>query len=66
MSRELQLLAKQFDRQSVTVMITNLNIYQTSINQAATQFLKQVATQAKKEKSILLKWEEVMTSKLKQ
>jgi hypothetical protein len=55
MSRELQLLAKQFDRQSVTVMITNLNIYQTNINQAATQFLKQVANQAKKEKSVLVK-----------
>jgi len=55
MSRELQLLAKQFDRQSVTVLSTNLNIYQTNINQAATQFLKQVATQAKKEKSILVK-----------
>lgn len=55
MSRELQLLAKQFDRHSVTVLITNLNIYQTSINQAASQFLKQVATQAKKEKSVLVK-----------
>lgn len=40
MSRELQLLAKQFDRQSVTVLSTNLNIYQTNINQAASQFLK--------------------------
>lgn len=55
MSRELQLLAKQFDRQSVTVLSTDLNIYQTNINQAATQFLKQVAAQAKKEKSILVK-----------
>jgi hypothetical protein len=55
MSRELKLLAKQFDRQSVTVLITNLNIYQTNINQAATPFLKQVATQAKKEKSVLVK-----------
>lgn len=36
-------------------MITNLNIYQTNINQAATQFLKQVANQAKKEKSVLVK-----------
>jgi len=55
MSRELQLLAKQYDRQSVNVLITNLNIYQTNINQAASQFLKQVATQAKKEKSVLVK-----------
>ena len=55
MSRELQLLAKQFDRQTVTVMSTNLNIYQTNISQAATQFLKQVANQAKKEKSVLVK-----------
>ena len=55
MSRELQLLAKQFDRQTVTVMSTNLNIYQTNISQAASQFLKQVAAQAKKEKSVLVK-----------
>ena len=51
MARELQLLAKEFERQSVTVMRTNLNLYQTSISTAAASFLRQVATQAKKDKA---------------
>ena len=51
MGRELYLLEKEFERQPVTVMRTNLNLYQTSINQAAAPFLRQVAAQAKKEKS---------------
>lgn len=51
MARELQLLSKEFDRQSVTVLRTNLNLYQTNINQAAAPFLREVAAQAKKEKS---------------
>ncbi len=51
MARELQLLAKEFERQPVTVMRTNLNLYQTSISTAAAPFLRQVATQAKKDKS---------------
>ena len=52
MARELHILAKEFDRVPATVMRTNLNLYQTSINQAAAPFLRQVATQAKKEKSV--------------
>ena len=51
MARELQLLAKEFERQPVTVMRTNLNLYQTSISQAAASFLRQIAAQAKKDKS---------------
>ena len=51
MARELQVLAKEFDRQPVTVLRTNLNLYQTNISQAAAPFLRQVATQAKKEKA---------------
>ena len=51
MARELQLLAKEFERQPVTVMRTNLNLYYTSISTAAAPFLRQVATQAKKEKA---------------
>ncbi len=51
MARELQLLAKEFERQPVTVMRTNLNLYQTNISTAAAPFLRQVATQAKKEKA---------------
>jgi hypothetical protein len=50
MARELQLLAKEFDRQPVTVIRTNLNLYQTPISTVAAPFLKQVAAQAKKEK----------------
>ncbi len=52
MARELQVLAKEFDRQPVTVLRTNLNLYQTDISQAAAPFLREVASQAKKEKSI--------------
>ncbi len=51
MSRELNLLAKEFERTPVTVMRTNLNLYQTPINQAAAAFLRQVSIQAKKEKT---------------
>ena len=50
MARELQLLAKEFERQPVTVLRTNLNLYQTPISTVAAPFLKQVAAQAKKEK----------------
>ena len=51
MARELQLLAKEFDRQPVTVIRTNLNLYQTPISTVAAPFLKQVAAQAKKDKT---------------
>ena len=51
MARELQVLAKEFDRQSVTVLRTNLNLYQTNISQAAAPFLREVAAKAKKEKA---------------
>ena len=50
MARELQLLAKEFERKPVTVLRTNLNLYQTPISTVAGPFLKQVATQAKKDK----------------
>ena len=51
MARELELLAKEYAKNPVTVMRTNLNLYQTSISQEAAPFLRQVATQAKKEKA---------------
>jgi len=50
MARELQLLAKEFERQPVTVLRTNLNLYQTPIGTAASPFLRQVAAQVKKDK----------------
>ena len=51
MARELQLLAKEFERQPVTVIRTNLNLYQSSIGTVAAPFLKQVSAQAKKDKT---------------
>ena len=52
MARELQLLAKEFERQPVTVIRTNLNLYQTPIGTVAAPFLKQVSVQAKKDKTV--------------
>ena len=51
MARELNLLAKEYERTPVTVLRTNLNLYQTSISIAAAPFLRQIETQAKKEKA---------------
>ena len=49
MARELELLAKEYAKNPVTVIRTNLNLYQTPISTVAAQFLKQVATAALKE-----------------
>ena len=51
MQKELNALAKEFDRQPISVMRSNLNLYQKSISTVAAPFLKQVAAQAKKSKS---------------
>ena len=51
MQKELKALVKEFDRQPISVMRTNLNLYQKSISTVASPFLKQVAVQAKKLKS---------------
>ena len=51
MARELELLAKEYAKNPVTVLRTNLNLYQSSISTVAAPFLKQVATQAKKDKT---------------
>jgi hypothetical protein len=51
MARELELLAKEYAKKSVTVLRTNLNLYQTSIGTVAGPFLKHVAAQAKKDKT---------------
>jgi len=50
MARELELLAKEYAKKPVTVLRTNLNLYQSSISTVAAPFLKQVAAQAKKDK----------------
>ena len=49
MARELELLAKEYAKNPVTVLRTNLNLYQSPISTAAAPFLKQVAAQAKKD-----------------
>jgi hypothetical protein len=51
MARELELLAKEYAKKPVTVLRTNLNLYQSSIGTAASPFLRQVAAQAKKDKT---------------
>ena len=51
MARELELLAKEYAKRPVTVIRTNLNLYQSSIIAVAAPFLKQVSAQAKKDKT---------------
>ncbi len=51
MARELELLAKEYAKKPVTVLRTNLNLYQTPISTVAAPFLKQVAAQAKIDKT---------------
>lgn len=51
MAHELELLAKEYAKKPVTVLRTNLNLYQTSIGIAAAPFLRKVSTQAKKDRA---------------
>lgn len=51
MSRELDLLAREFSKKPCTVLRTELNLYQTQINQAVAPFLREVAAQSKKYKA---------------
>ncbi len=51
MQKDLKALAKEFHRQPITMMRSNLNLYQKSISTVASPFLKQVAAQSKKLKS---------------
>ena len=50
MSRELDLLAKEFQKTPVTVLRTEINLYQTNIQTAAAAFLREVERECKKEK----------------
>ena len=50
MSRELDLLAREFNKTPVTVMRTEMNLYQTNIQSAAAPFLKKVEQECKREK----------------
>jgi hypothetical protein len=51
MSRELDLLAREFSKKPCAVLRTELNLYQTQINQAAAPFLREVAAHSKKNKA---------------
>ena len=55
MSRELDLLAKEFSKKPVTVMTTNLLIDQKSLQSAASSFIRDVEQQCKKRKSVYVK-----------
>ena len=51
MSRELDLLAKQFSKSPATVLRSEYSLYQKDLVREATKFLREVEKIAKKEKS---------------
>jgi hypothetical protein len=51
MSRELDILAKQFSKTSTTVLRSEYSLYQKDLVREATKFLREVEKVAKKEKS---------------
>ena len=55
MSRELDLLAKEFSKKPVTVMRTEVNLYQTNIQTATAQFLREVERECKSENQSCVK-----------
>ncbi len=50
MSRELDLLAKEFSKKPVTSMRTEVNLYQTNIQSATAQFLREVERESRKKR----------------
>lgn len=50
MSRELDLLAKEFSKTPVTVMRTDVNLYQSNIHSVASAFLKKIEQECKKQR----------------
>lgn len=50
MSRELDILAREFRQTPVTVIRTEVNLYQTNIQSASSAFLKKIEQECKKEK----------------
>lgn len=54
MSRELDLLAKEYQSKKATVLRKELNLYQTSISTASSSFLRDIEYQSKKEKQATL------------
>lgn len=51
MSRELDLIAKEFSKKPVTVMRSEINLYGTNIQYASAQFLREVERECKREKN---------------
>ncbi len=56
MSRELDLLAREYQKKSATVMTTNLLIDQKSLQSSSASFIRDVENQCKKRKSIYVKF----------
>ena len=50
MSRELDLLAKEYAKEPVTVMRKDINLYQRNLTAELSGFIKEVERTAKKEK----------------
>jgi hypothetical protein len=50
MSRELDLLAKEFSKAPVNVMRTEVNLYQSNIQSATASFLKRIEQECKKQR----------------
>lgn len=56
MSRELDILAKEYSSKKATVLRKDLNLYQTSINTAASGFLRDIEYQCRKINNLKLYW----------
>lgn len=50
MSRELDLLAREFSKTSVTVLRTQINLFHSNIQTTTSPFLKKIEQECKKEK----------------
>jgi hypothetical protein len=55
MSRELDLLARDYQKKPATVMTTHLLIDQKSLQTAASSFLRDVEQQCRKQKSVYVR-----------
>ena len=51
MSRELDLLAKEFHKTSATVLRTEMNLYQQNIQIASTTFMRKIEQESKRLKT---------------
>jgi hypothetical protein len=51
MSRELDLIAKEFNKQSITVLRSDHSLYQKDLVREATKYLREVERVAKKNKA---------------